>query len=400
MPVDLTRLAAIAERTPTPFFVYDPAAVSARATSLRASLPAGSRLLYSVKANPHPEVLRAATVAGCGVELASPGELARAMECGLDPAEMLLVGPAKSDDLLAEAVERKVGLIAVESVEEVRRLDEAAGRAGRTQVLVRLNLAGARGSLRMGSHQFGMDAADVPSCLRRIEESASLRLAGYHGFVASQLLNYEDLAHNARLIAAAVLELAGETGAAAWTVDLGGGFGIPYRSEETPLDLARLRVALEEVAAMLPGHQLIFEAGRFISGPGGVLVTRVVEVKRAAGRRFVLLDGGTNASGIFGGSNSVRTLSHTVIRDGHPLQGGEPADLCGPLCTPMDRLATNVSCPARPGDLVIWWNMGAYGPTAAPTDFLSFPAPEEILLRDQAISLPGFERPHPGSPRR
>jgi diaminopimelate decarboxylase len=125
---------------------------------------------------------------------------------------------------------------------------------------------------------------------------------------------------------------------------------------------------------------LLFESGRFLAGPAGALVTRVVDVKTIGGRRFVLLDGGINTSGLFGGGNGVRGLSHSVIRDGAVRTGGSASNICGPLCTPMDRLATSVACPAKVGDLVVWWNMGAYGFTAAPVNFLSFPAAAEVLV--------------------
>jgi diaminopimelate decarboxylase len=80
------------------------------------------------------------------------------------------------------------------------------------------------------------------------------------------------------------------------------------------------------------------------------------------------------------GANAVRGLAHSVIRDGRIVAGGAASNLCGPLCTPMDRLATSVPCAAEVGDLVVWWNHGAYGYTAAPLAFLSFPPPAEILV--------------------
>jgi diaminopimelate decarboxylase len=89
----------------------------------------------------------------------------------------------------------------------------------------------------------------------------------------------------------------------------------------------------------------MFESGHFLVVPAGALVCRMMDVKSVDGRRFALLDGGTNSSGIFGGSNAGRALA----------------------------------CDVREGDLVVWWNQGAYGLTAAPTAFLSFPPPTEVF---------------------
>lgn len=381
-PQALAHAAALAGELDTPFFAYDLEAVRARIALLRGALPPGSTLLYAAKANPHEAVLQTAASNGCGVELASCGELARAIGAGVDPTTALLVGPAKSDRLLDAALRAGVDAVAIESTDEIARLDAAARRAGvrDVDVLVRLSLDGARGALRMAGHQFGVGLPDVPACGKAIAASRRLRFAGFHGFLASQLLDVADIVHNTRLVLETAAALAAELDGPP-VLDVGGGFGLPYTSGDEPLDLRRLRAGLAHARAQAPdGAELVFESGRFLAGPPGVLVTRVVEVKTIAGRRFVLLDGGTNASGLFGGANAIRPLRHTVVRDGEPVLGGAPAHICGPLCTPMDRLATNVPCDARRGDLVVWWNMGAYGLTAAPTGFLSFPPPAEHLI--------------------
>jgi diaminopimelate decarboxylase len=124
----------------------------------------------------------------------------------------------------------------------------------------------------------------------------------------------------------------------------------------------------------------VFESGRFLAGPAGALICRVVDIKTIRERRFIIVDAGMNSSGIFGGARAIRSLALSVIRDGTLLGDGAKANICGPLCTPMDRLATSVPCAADVGDLIIWWNMGAYGLTAAPTAFLSFPLPGEVIV--------------------
>jgi diaminopimelate decarboxylase len=147
------------------------------------------------------------------------------------------------------------------------------------------------------------------------------------------------------------------------------------------LDLPLLSTRLVDVVGKWGRDALLaFESGRFLAGPAGALVCRVVEVKFVDGRRFVLLDGGTNVCGLFSGTGSMKGFRLTTLRDGEVVEGGEPSHLCGPLCTPMDRLASSVPSAAAPGDIVIWWNTGAYGRTAAPTGFLSFDPPREIVL--------------------
>jgi diaminopimelate decarboxylase len=374
----------LADTHGTPFYAYDTAVFAARIDALRAALPAGSRLLYSAKANPHEQLLTAADAAGCGLELASSGELQRSIAAGLDPAGALLVGPAKSDAFLATALAAGIGAIVVESVNELRRLEGIAKRMAveNITVLLRLSLNGAKGSLRMSGHQFGMERDDIVACHAAMAGSKLLRFAGYHGYLASQLLDAAEVIHNAGLVLDAVDALTREVGIKPDNLDLGGGFGIRYTPIGSQLDLSAVAEGLTRVVrrSSVTTSKLLFESGRYLAGPAGALVCRVIDTKTIGGRRFILLDAGMNTSGIFGGSMAVRNLAHNVIRGGVLVDGGTSANICGPLCTPMDRLATSVPCPARVDDLVVWWNMGAYGFTAAPIGFLSFPAPAEVVV--------------------
>lgn len=371
---------------PTPFYVLDLSVFRARIAELRSALPPGSRLLYSAKANPAPELLAAAAGEGCGVEVASGGELRATLAAGVPAADILVVGPAKADTLLAAAVEAGVGVVVVESLAETARLAQVAravaDRIDEVRVAIRLNVPGARGHLRMSGHQFGTDLDESLRCVDRLRRECPLRFVGYHAYLASQLLDAGEVVHNATIAVERAVELTARTGDPPELMDLGGGFGIPYGTEDPELDLVEVAAGLQAVANGYPelGSSWTFESGRFLAGPAGALVCRVTEVKEVDGTRFVLLDGGTNTSGIFGVAESMRRPRLTVLRDGAVVEGDRLAHLCGPLCTPMDRLASSVPTGAEAGDLVVWWNRGAYGPTAAPTAFLSFDPPAQLVV--------------------
>ncbi|MFX0575072.1 alanine racemase [Nocardia nepalensis] len=381
----LQQIKLAAAEKDTPFYLYDMEVFGARVEALRAALP-GCDLYYSAKANPHPNMLSTAAAMGCGIELASLGELNAIVTAGIEPARTVLVGPAKSERLIAAAIEQDVTVVVESENELLRIIRLATGRTRSVQVMLRLNITGARGGLRMSGHQFGMSRSQILTCLELLSTARELSFTGYHGYLASQLLSAADVIHNAKLVVDVVTELR-ELGFPATNIDLGGGFGIGYAQGEKELDLAALQPDIPHVQSAAGGAQLMFESGRFIAGPAGALVCRVVDIKTIDNRRFVLLDGGMNASGLFGGGNGMRNLNHSVVRDATVVTGGTPANICGPLCTPMDRLATNVPCAAAIDDLVVWWNMGAYGLTAAPVDFLSFPHPIEVFHDQLAIRL-------------
>ena len=389
-------IAALADENQTPFYVYDVGMMAARSEALRACLPAGSRLLYSAKANPHPQVMAAAVAAGCGLEIASGGELATLVGAGLCPGGAVLVGPAKSGALLRSALARGVGLIVVEGFRELERLEEVATDLGRTdvEVALRLSLPGAKGSLRMSGHQFGMERAEVLACHSLLRASRRLSFAGYHGYLASQLTDPGHIVHNAELVLREVASVTETGGASPRLIDFGGGFGISYHPSQPCLSLPGLAAGMSRLPREVNGvpFQMIFESGRFLAGPLGALICRVVDTKTIAGRRFVLLDGGMNNSGLLNSASAARPPAHAVLRGGQVLTGGPESNLCGPLCTPMDRLATAVPCEASPGDLVCWWNMGAYGLTAAPIEFLSFSRPGEVIIRSWLPDSTGVGR--------
>jgi diaminopimelate decarboxylase len=171
------------------------------------------------------------------------------------------------------------------------------------------------------------------------------------------------------------------------SVNLGGGFGIPYFLGDKPLDLApigeNLASLAENAKSALPDARLVIELGRYLVGEAGLYVCRVVDRKISRGQVFLVTDGGLNhhlaASGNFG----------QVIRKNYPVAIGsrmgaadvEQASVVGPLCTPLDLLADRMTLPvADAGDLVVVFQSGAYGLTASPTRFLSHAEPGEILI--------------------
>jgi diaminopimelate decarboxylase len=171
------------------------------------------------------------------------------------------------------------------------------------------------------------------------------------------------------------------------SLNLGGGFGIPYFPGDRPLDLApigeHLARIVEQAKSHLPQARLVIELGRYLVGEAGVYVCRVLDRKVSRGEIFLVTDGGLHhhlaASGNFG----------QVIRKNYPVVIGnragslhrESASVVGPLCTPLDLLADRMELPvAEPGDLVVVFQSGAYGPTASPQNFLSHPAALEVLV--------------------
>jgi diaminopimelate decarboxylase len=384
-------LAELAERIGgTPFYAYDRKLVDERVRVLRAVLPAEAGLHYAIKANPMPAVVAFLAARVDGLDVASGGELRVALDAGADPHDISFAGPAKSDRELAQAVASGI-LVNVESKREISVLAESSRRIGRpARVAVRVNpdfeLKSSGMKMGGGPKQFGIDAEDVPDALREIGR-AGLAFEGFHIFSGSQNLRAAAICEAQTKALALAISLAAHAPSAVTSLNLGGGFGIPYFAGEAPLDLepigAHLRGIVADAKVRLPHARLRLELGRFLIGEAGIYVCKVVDRKVSRGEVFLVCDGGLHhhlaASGNFG--QVIRKNYPVVIGTRAPSAPREIASVVGPLCTPLDVLADRMQLAhAEPGDLVVVFQSGAYGFTASPNLFLGHPAPREALV--------------------
>jgi diaminopimelate decarboxylase len=374
----------------TPFYAYDRGLLTARVAELRAALPADISLHYAMKANPMPAVVGHMARLVDGVDVASGEELRVALDTGMDPHEISFAGPGKSEAELAQAVAAGI-MINVESMRELGLLADIVRRIGRqARVAVRVNpdfeLKSSGMKMGGGPKQFGIDAEQVPQALAEIKR-LGLGFEGFHIFSGSQNLRHEAICEAQTKALDMAVRLAANAPSQLRSLNLGGGFGIPYFPGEKALDLApigeHLRGIVESAKQRLPGAELVIELGRYLVGEAGIYVSRIVDKKVSRGEVFLVCDGGLHhhlsASGNFG----------QVIRKNYPVEIGnragssrrELASVVGPLCTPLDLLADRMDlAEAEPGDLVVVFQSGAYGLSASPTRFLSHPAPVEVLV--------------------
>jgi diaminopimelate decarboxylase len=385
-----TVTAIVARAGRTPMYAYDRQALSDRVAELRRALPDELHLHYAVKANPMPALVRHMAGLVDGFDVASAGELAIALEAGMDPQRVSFAGPGKSAAELREAVAAGIN-IHVGSEREMVELHRLAGELKvRPRVAVRVNpdyqLKTAGMKMGGGPAQFGIDEERVPDVLRLID-IRRVEFRGFHIFAGSQNLNAASIIEAQNLTLALAERLARDAPGPVLDLNIGGGFGIPYFPGERPLDLAAVGDNLRRLAARartsLPHARLILELGRYLVGEAGYYICGVVDRKISRGRVFLVTDGGLHhhlaASGNFG--QVIRKNYPVVIGNRMDEEGATPASVVGPLCTPLDLLADNMMLPpAGPGDLVVVLQSGAYGFSASPRGFLSHPDPVEILV--------------------
>ncbi|WP_243302476.1 hypothetical protein [Geothrix oryzisoli] len=369
----------LAEAHGTPCFAYSAAVAAEQFTALRRVLPQRVRLAYAVKANPHADLLKGFAALGASFDCASIGELERVEALGLPAGRTFFAGPGKRIPELQKAMFMGVRVQA-EGFEDLARIDALATRE--TAVNLRVHPAfdideGNRIIGGSGPSAFGVDEEDLPALLEKAAKLDHVRIRGLHVFAAS---NQRDAA-KLRTIHGAVLDLAKrlfEThGLAFEQIDLGGGLGVPYAPDETPLDLTAFGQGLSDLLARHAWFkgELILEPGRFLAGPCGIYLARVVRLKESRGTRFAILEGGIN--------HLIRPLLTgqpfpvKVVGKG---EGTLPYTLAGPLCTSLDRLGELRLPELATGDLLAFGTAGAYGLNEGMTHFLSHPVPPEIWV--------------------
>jgi diaminopimelate decarboxylase len=378
----------------TPFYAYDRAAITRRVAEVRAILPEEVKLYYAVKANPMPALLAHLAPLVDGMDVASGGELRAALNAGCDPGQACFAGPGKRGSELAQAVAAGA-LIQVESEGEVHRLAEVCavqGRAARVALRVNPDFEMRSAGMRMGGgpQAFGVDLEQAPEVLARIR-ACGLAFEGFHVYAGSQVLQADWLIRSWRHAIEMLMSLAPHLPGRVQTVNLGGGWGIPYFAQAGRLDTGPLHDALADVSARMkqawPEAALVQELGRYLVGEAGIYVARVLERKVSRGQTFLVLDGGLHHH--LAATGHLGQIIHRPYPMGvaHVAPGGqrtgddEVVHVAGPLCTPLDSLGASVTLPrAEVGDLVVVFQSGAYGASASPQGFLSHPPCIEVLV--------------------
>ena len=374
----------------TPFYAYERAAIKARVAHLRKHLPPSVHLHYAIKANPMPAVVQLLAGLVDGLDVAAVAEMRVALDTAMEPARISFAGPGKAASELASAIAAGI-VVNVESEHELRTIARLSEKSGiRARIAVRVNpdfeLKSSGMKMSGGPKQFGVDAEQMPQLFRRAKDF-DLDFQGLHIFSGSQNLRAEAIIEAQQKSFELALRLAADAPSEIISLNIGGGFGIPYFPGDMPLNLQPIGANLAELALRaqqeLPAAHLVVELGRYLVGEAGIYVCRIIDKKISRGQTFLVTDGGLHhhlaASGNFG----------QVIRKNYPVAIGnrmnsgttECVNVVGPLCTPLDLLADRMDLPAAEiGDLVVVFQSGAYGLTASPLGFLSHPAPLEVLV--------------------
>ena len=384
-------IAALAQDVGTPFYCYSTATLERHyRVFAEAFADVPSLVCYAVKANSNQAVIATLARLGAGADVVSGGELRRARAAGVPPKKIMFSGIGKTADELALAIEEDILCVNVESEPELDLLSQIASSKDFTiDISIRVNpdidaKTHAKIATGKSENKFGIPISRARDVYRHAAQLKGIRVSGVDMHIGSQITELSPFADAFALLSDFVRELRSD-GHTISHVDLGGGLGIPYREgNETPPDPAAYAKVVKEATRNL-GCKLIFEPGRLIVGNAGILLTRVVYIKRGEAKTFVIVDAAMN--------DLIRpTLyeaHHDIIPVRQPTTGARwiRADVVGPVCETGDYLALNRDLPEpKPGDLLAVMTAGAYGAVQAGTYNTRALVPE-VLVRGDTWSL-------------
>ena len=365
-------IAVLAQSVGTPFYCYSTATLERHYRVFAdafADVP--SLVCYAMKANSNQAVIATLARLGAGADVVSGGELKRARAAGIPPERIMFSGIGKTADELAAAVDGGILCINVESEPELALLSQIAAAKERTVcVSLRVNpdvdaRTHAKIATGKSENKFGIPISRARDVYAQAGKLRGVRVAGVDMHIGSQITELQPFDDAFALLSDFVRTLRAD-GHHIEHVDLGGGLGIPYREDnEPPPDPAAYAAVVKRATRDL--HcTLIFEPGRMIVGNAGILVARVIYVKRGEAKNFVIVDAAMN--------DLIRPTLYEAHHDIRPVKEPAPAtarmvaDVVGPICETGDYLALERDMPVpQPGDLVAFMTAGAYGAVQAGT---------------------------------
>ena len=386
-------LPGLARQVETPFYCYSAATIRRHFTVFsQAMSDLDAMVCYAMKANSNQAVLTLLAKLGAGMDVVSEGELRRAIAVGVPGARITFSGVGKTEREIALALDHGIFCFNVESEPELELISRISfSRGQRADIALRVNpdvdaKTHAKISTGKSENKFGIPISIARGVYAKAATLPGVNIAGVDMHIGSQITDLAPFDHAFALLAGFVRQLRAD-GHAIAHLDLGGGLGIPYSDRENPESYRPelyAQVVRRHIAPL--GARLVFEPGRLIVGNAGVLVTRVLYVKRGAAKNFIIVDAAMN--------DLVRPTLYEAHHDIFPVVApGEgaalfKADIVGPVCETGDYLAQDreLAEPA-PGDLLAVMSAGAYGAVQAGTYNSRLLAPEVLVDGDRHATI-------------
>ena len=378
---------ALAEKYGTPLYIYSYKTLLRHFKSYDEAYKDFPHIVcYALKANTNAAVLRLLAKNGCGADIVSGGELFRAMKAGIPSEKIVYAGVGKTEDEIRSALKAKILMFNVESEDELREIDRVAGRM-RTKAPVALRInpdIDAKThpyiSTGMREHKFGISIDDALENYGLASRLKNIRVAGVQKHIGSQITKITPFVDALKRILVLLDELNRRKFDIKY-LDIGGGLGITYADEKPPVpaDIAK------KLLPIINGRNitLLMEPGRSIVGNAGILVTKVLYLKKGEGKEFVIVDAGMNDLM----RPSLYDAYHHIVPVARKKRNMIKTDIVGPICESGDFLAKGRKIEkVNRGEYLSVMSAGAYGMSMS-SNYNSRPFVAEVMVNGKTHSL-------------
>ncbi len=381
----------IAAAVGTPFYCYSTATLVRHYRVFSGALAGLDPLVcYAMKANSNQAVLKTLAAEGAGADVVSEGELRRALAAGIPASKIMFSGVGKTAAEMDFALAAGIHCFNVESEPELEQLSARAVACGkRAPVSLRINpdvdaKTHKKISTGKAEDKFGIARVDARRVYARAAAMPGIRVTGIDMHIGSQITELQPF-DDAFTVMAELVEALRADGHAIEHVDVGGGLGIPYRTDNSPPPLPDAYAAIVRRHVTRLGLKLVLEPGRLLVGNAGILVASVVYLKHGNARNFLIVDAAMN--------DLVRPTLYDAFHDIRPVVE-QPAnarrsrvDIVGPVCESGDFLGHDRDlAELGPGDLIAVSTAGAYGAVQAGTYNTRLLVPE-VLVKDDRFHV-------------
>ncbi|MFH0948268.1 MAG: diaminopimelate decarboxylase [Elusimicrobiota bacterium] len=377
--VDDVSVFDVAVKVGTPFYLYGKNKLLENYKAIDSAFSETKHIIcYAVKANENRQILEILAKKGCGCDIVSAGELELAVSCGISPEKIVFAGVGKKDNEIIEAIKKDILMFNVESIPELYRIDKIAKMLGKTaRISFRVNPdidAKTHPHITTGlSHnKFGLCFDEAFEGYLMAKEMKNINIVGIHVHIGSQITDKGPFEIASKKVSEYIKKLS-NAGIKLKYINMGGGLGIKYKDEKiiTPDEYA------SAIMSNLPkNHTIILEPGRFIVAEAGILVAKIIYIKKTSKKNFLIVDAGMNdlvRPAIYGAYHEIIPIA---LRDGEKHNW----DIAGPICESSDTFAKDRQMPkVSEGDCLAVLCAGAYGYSMS-SNYNMRPRPAEVLV--------------------
>ena len=369
----------LAKKYKTPFYCYSLAQLKNNYHTINNAFRSVRPIIcFSVKSNSNLALLKELKKMGSGADVVSIGELLKATKAGINGKKIVFSGIGKTDEEIKMAIKKRVLLINVESESEVNLINRISKSASKkTSVGIRLNpnITGkTHQKISTGgkNEKFGLVYNDFINLCKKIKKMKNLKLEGISVHIGSQITNVKPF----KRVLSVINKIINKTKINFKFIDLGGGIGITYSKNEKKFNLKQYANLVKKFIKN-KNSKIIFEPGRFIAGTSGILITKILYIKKSNNKNFIILDAGMN--------NLMRPALYNAEHKIVPLKKSKKTFkgnlvFVGPVCESSDKFLSQKNfSKIKEGDYVGLTNVGAYGMSLA-SNYNARPIIAEIMV--------------------